>query len=326
MAQFFKSNIEARKLADGTYEIDVHTVDAGVPTKYNLKLSSGFDSTDVTVVDSQVIGDNTSTTYRLKTASLGDVKVHIAYETGGLYVGNHNLILKVKPADLSVETVEKQGLTDAVSSVPAQGNKSDEAFTKLTAAKDAAQAVVDRADATKSEVSAAIKAVQEAAAEFTASADVTPGTPGTNPGVPGAPGTNPGAPGTNPSTPGPGTNPGTPGTNPGTPGPNPGTPETNPGPNPGPNPGGTPGTNPGTPGTPGTNPGNPGTNPGTPGTPGVTVDVTGLQKALEKAAAITQGAKTDGAWEALQNAIRAAQEILDNGPSSQAVVDEGLRH
>lgn len=39
MAQFFKSNIEARKLADGTYEIDVHTVDAGVPTKYNLKLS-----------------------------------------------------------------------------------------------------------------------------------------------------------------------------------------------------------------------------------------------------------------------------------------------
>lgn len=146
---------------------------------------------------------------------------------------------------------------------------------------------------------------------------MTLGTPGTDPGVPGAPGTNPGAPGTNPSTPGPGTNPGTPGTNPG--------------PNPGPNPGGTPGTNPGTPGTPGTNPGNPGTNPGTPGTnpgtpgtPGVTVDVTGLQKALEKAAAITQGAKTDGAWEALQNAIRAAQEILDNGPSSQAVVDEGV--
>lgn len=172
-------------------------------------------------------------------------------------MGNHNLILKVKPADLSVETVEKQGLTDAVSSVPAQGNKSDEAFTKLTAAKDAAQAVVDRADATKSEVSAAIKAVQEAVADFTASADVTPGTPGTNPRTPGTPGTNP-------------------------------------------------------------------ENPGTPGTPGVTVDVTGLQKALEKAAAITQGVKTNGAWEALQNAIRAAQEILDNGPSSQAVVDEGV--
>ena len=174
MKGFFKPEIEVRKTADGTYEVDVKTIDAGVATAWKLSVSSGFDSTESDVVYSEAKGDSTVATYRLTGDDLGNIKLHVGYDGGG-FKGDHNLILKVDAASVKEETVDKAALTDAIKAVPAdKGSKTDEAFATLTAAKEAAQKVADQTDATTGDVAAAVAALTKAVTDFNASEDAKP--------------------------------------------------------------------------------------------------------------------------------------------------------
>ena len=174
MKGFFKPEVEVRKTADGTYEVDVKTIDEGVATAYGLSVSSGFDSTESDVVYSEVKGDNTVATYRLTGDDLSNIKVHVGYDAG-VFKGSHNLVLKVDAASVKEETVDKTALADAIAKVPSdKGSKTDEAFATLTAAKEAAQKVADQTDATTGDVAAAVAALNKAVADFNASEDAKP--------------------------------------------------------------------------------------------------------------------------------------------------------
>ena len=176
MKRFLNPTVEVRKAADGTYEVDVKTIDEGVTTAFGLSVSSGFDSTESDVVYSEAKGDNTVATYRLTGDDLSNIKLHVGYEAGN-FKGSHNLILKVDAANVKEETVDKTALTDAIKAAPAdKGSKTDEAFKTLSAAKDAAQKVADQADATTADVAAAVSALNKAVADFNASEDARPET------------------------------------------------------------------------------------------------------------------------------------------------------
>lgn len=57
-------------------------------------------------------------------------------------------------------------------------------------------------------------------------------------------------------------------------------------------------------------------------TPGVSIDKSTLQSLVDQAAALTQGKKSDAAWESLQSTLSAARAVLNNADASQDAVNE----